>query len=42
MNTFVKESYEAPTALVVDVKAEGIICSSEIEAVGEGYIEWED
>lgn len=42
MNTFDKEFYEAPTALVVDVKAEGIICSSEIEAVGEGYIEWED
>lgn len=42
MNTIDKESYEAPTAFVVDVKAEGIICSSEIEAVGEGYIEWED
>ena len=42
MNTFNKESYEAPTAFVVDVKAEGIICSSESEAVGEGYIEWED
>ena len=42
MNTFVKDSYEAPTAFVVDVKAEGIICSSEIEALGEGYIEWED
>ena len=41
MNTFDKESYEAPTAFVVDVKAEGIICSSEIEAEGEGYIGWE-
>lgn len=42
MNTFDKESYEAPTAFVVEVKVEGMICSSEIEAVGEGYIEWED
>ena len=42
MNSFVKESYEAPTAFVVDVKAEGIICSSEIEAEGEGFITWED
>lgn len=42
MNTFSKDFYEAPTAIVVDVKTEGLICSSEIEAVGEGYIEWED
>ncbi len=42
MNTFDKESYEAPTAFVVDVKVEGIICSSEIEAEGEGFITWED
>ena len=42
MNSFNKEFYETPTAMVVDVKAEGIICSSEIEALGEGYIEWED
>ena len=42
MNTFDKESYEAPTAFVVEVRVEGMICSSEIEAVGEGYIEWED
>ena len=42
MNSFNKDFYESPTAFVVDVKAEGIICSSEIEALGEGYIEWED
>ena len=42
MNTIDKESYEAPTAFVVDVKAEGIICSSEINAVGEDYIGWDN
>ena len=42
MNTFNKDFYMTPTVLVVEVKTEGMICSSEIEAVGEGYIEWED
>lgn len=37
-----KNAYEAPTALVVDVKVEGIICSSEIEAEGEGFISWDE
>ena len=34
MNSFNKEFYETPT--------EGIICSSEIEAEGEGFISWEE
>ena len=42
MNSFNKEFYETPTAMVVDVKAEGIICSSEIEAEGEGFVSWEE
>lgn len=42
MNSFDKVFYETPTAIVVEVKVEGMICSSEIEAVGEGYIEWEN
>ena len=42
MNSFNKDFYEAPTVLVVGVKAEGIICSSEIEAEGEGFISWDE
>lgn len=42
MNSFNKDYYETPTALVVDLKAEGIICSSEINAVGEDYIGWDN
>lgn len=37
MESTEKELYEAPAIMVVEVKAEGVICSSPGEAGGEGF-----
>lgn len=36
-----KELYEAPTIDVVEVKSEGVICTSNPEGEGHGYGGWD-
>ena len=41
MESTEKEPYVVPTIVVVEVKAEGVICTSNPEGEGHGYDGWD-
>ena len=41
MESTEKFIYEAPTVLPVEVKTEGVICTSDPEGQGHGYDGWD-